>query len=173
MDCDMLCLGDVAELANFMTLRTRWTQAVHVVKHDYTPKDELKFLGNTQTAYQKKNWSSVMLFNNPECHSLTPEFIHNAPGLALHQFTWIQDDKIGELPKEWNYLVGEENQSNKMPKLIHFTRGAPCFADYIGCEYAEQWKDELDDMVHPLIGAFAVQAKKGEPTTTAIRLMNA
>ena len=30
LDCDMLCLGDVVELAHYMTLANRWNQAVQV-----------------------------------------------------------------------------------------------------------------------------------------------
>ena len=145
MDCDMLCLGDIAELARYMTLHTRWTQAVHVAKHDYTPKEEKKFLGEIQTRYEKKNWSSVMVFNNALCRNLTPEFVNTAPGLALHQFKWTTEDKIGGLPKTWNYLVGEENQEPN-PRLIHFTKGGPWFREFANCEYADAWRAELNSV---------------------------
>ncbi len=32
--------------------------AVQVAKHDYVPKEKTKFLGQVQTKYEKKNWSS-------------------------------------------------------------------------------------------------------------------
>ena len=56
MDCDMLLRDDISKLWNLRSSR----YAVQVVKHDYTPKDDVKYLGNTQTPYPKKNWSSVM-----------------------------------------------------------------------------------------------------------------
>lgn len=50
MDCDMLARTDIAELWNLRDDR----YAAMCVKHDYQPKVETKFLGQTQTKYQKK-----------------------------------------------------------------------------------------------------------------------
>ena len=63
MDCDMLVLDDMAEL---WKLRDD-NFAVQVVKHHHVPEETTKFLGNPQSKYEKKNWSSVMLFNNTSC----------------------------------------------------------------------------------------------------------
>jgi len=148
MDCDMVCLGDIAELGNYMTVSHRWSRAVHVVKHDYIPAKERKFLDQPQTKYARKNWSSVMVFSNAMCRALTPEYVSQAHGLDLHQFKWCDNDKIGSLPKSWNYLVGEENQCEAHEaKLIHFTNGTPCFPEYEHCEFADLWrvyKSEVD-----------------------------
>ena len=51
MDCDMLCRGDIAAL---------WAQrddrfAVMCVQHQHTPSETVKFLGECQSAYPKKN----------------------------------------------------------------------------------------------------------------------
>lgn len=136
MDCDMLALADIAEL--FAIADDRY--AVMVAKHDYTPRDDIKFLGNTQTIYPKKNWSSVVLFNNAKCKSLTPEYVDRASGLDLHQFKWLRgDEEIGALPLEWNWLVGEYER-NTEAKVVHFTRGGPYFAQYADCDYAEEWR---------------------------------
>ena len=77
MDCDMLMRADIVDLFNEFDPE----YAVQVVKHDYVPKDSVKFLGNMQTTYQKKNWSSLMLFNNKKCHALTPESVNTESGL--------------------------------------------------------------------------------------------
>jgi len=77
-DCDMLVLDDVAELWALRDER----YAVQVVKHDHRPREESKFLGAPQTRYEKKNWSSVMLFNNAKCRALTPEYVNRATGRA-------------------------------------------------------------------------------------------
>ena len=145
MDGDMLCLGDVAELAGYMTLMDKYNYAVRVVKHDYQPTEETKFLGNVQTKYEKKNWSSVMLFNNSLCRALTPEYVEKAPGLDLHQFKWCDEHQIANLPKAWNCLVGVEDI--KDPRLLHFTGGTPCFPEYAGCDFAELWQAEYQDMI--------------------------
>lgn len=145
MDSDMLCLGDVAELANYTTLMDKYNTAVRVVKHDYVPTSEKKFLNQVQTKYGKKNWSSVMIFNNTLCRALTPKYVEEAPGLALHQFTWCDERQVGEMPKRWNYLVGEYPKSDDV-RLLHYTKGTPCFPEYKDCEYADLWHKELEDM---------------------------
>ena len=71
MDCDMLMFEDIAELWRMRDDR----YAVQVCKHDYTPKQKTKFLGQVQTAYPKKNWSSFMLMNCKKCTTLTPDYV--------------------------------------------------------------------------------------------------
>ena len=140
MDCDMLARADVAEL--FALADDRY--AVMVAQHDYTPRDAVKFLGNVQTAYPKKNWSSVVLFNNARCTALTPAFVDTATGLELHQFKWLADEGlIGALPLDWNWLVGEYPH-NPEAKIAHFTRGGPYFPAYADSDYAEEWREVRD-----------------------------
>ena len=140
LDCDMLMLGDVAGLWRLRDEK----YAVQLVKHNYVPKEETKFLGAVQTKYEKKNWSSVMLFNCAQCTALTPEYVNTATGLELHQFKWLDDDrKIGEIPAGWNHLVGEYDK-HPDAKLIHYTLGGPYFDEYRSCDYSEEWFRERD-----------------------------
>ena len=142
MDCDMLCRADIAELA----ARTAETdKAVIVCKHDYQPKAGRKFLNQVQTRYLRKNWSSLMLFNNEHCRGLTPAYVNSASGLDLHRFAWTQDALIGELPLEWNWLVGEY-EHNPSAKIAHFTLGGPYFDQYRQCDYADEWFAELGSL---------------------------
>lgn len=146
MDNDMLALDDIARL--FALRDDRY--AVQVVKHNYTPKTDTKFLGQTQTAYAKKNWSSVMLMNCARCTALTPDYVNQASGLDLHRFAWLEDEAlIGALPARWNFLVGEYNP---LPvediSLLHYTLGGPYFTEYAQCDYAAQWLAERDAMLH-------------------------
>ena len=139
MDCDMLMVGDVAELWSLRDDR----YAVMCVKHDYRPVEDTKFLGQIQTKYEKKNWSSVMLFNNAKCTTLTPQVVESESGLYLHQFKWLSSDsEIGELPNAWNYLVGEPVPRPSEPKLVHYTLGGPYFEKYATCDYADEWRAE-------------------------------
>ena len=143
MDCDMLVLEDIAELWKLRDDRF----AVQVVKHNHVPKEETKFLGEKQTRYQKKNWSSVMLMNCARCTKLTPEYVNTATGLELHQFKWLEsDDLIGELPSRWNHLVGYD-APRRDAALVHYTIGGPYFEEYRDCEYAEEWRAEQKAML--------------------------
>jgi hypothetical protein len=142
MDCDMLMQDDIAAL--FALRDERY--AVMVVKHDHVPKEDRKFLDQPQTAYQKKNWSSVILFNNARCRALTPEHVNAASGLELHQFKWLGDDEqIGALPDRWNHLVGY-NPPRRDASLVHYTLGGPYFDEYRDCEYADEWRREYAAM---------------------------
>jgi len=146
MDCDMLMLDDIVNL---------WDQcddqyAVMCVKHDHVPEEETKFLGAAQTKYEKKNWSSVMLFNSAKCQALTPEFVNTASGLELHRFQWLgDDDLIGEIPHRWNHLVDYDPEApiSEISNL-HFTIGGPYFDNYRDCGYAEQWFNERERLLH-------------------------
>jgi hypothetical protein len=136
MDCDMLVRADLAEL--FALADDRY--AVMVAKHDYTPRDAVKFLNHEQTRYAKKNWSSVMLMNNARCRALSLDYVQSASGLELHQFRWLGSEaEIGELPLTWNWLVGEYD-FNVDAKIAHFTRGGPYFQGYETCDYADEWR---------------------------------
>ena len=139
IDCDMLCRADIAELAALA--KASDDKAVLVCKHDYVPKTERKFLDQVQTKYPRKNWSSVMLFNNARCTALTRDYVNTASGLDLHRFNWLKDEQIGSIPLEWNWLVGEYDY-NPAAKIVHYTLGGPYFDEYRNCDYAAEWFEE-------------------------------
>lgn len=142
MDSDVLVRADISALVG------ETGKAVSVVKHDYDPRPEDKFLGQKQSVYAKKNWSSVMVFYCSLCHALTPEYVNSASGLELHQFKWLGGDSmIGSLDAAWNHLVSER-PANPDAKIAHFTRGGPWFAKYATCEFAEEWREERRMMMH-------------------------
>jgi lipopolysaccharide biosynthesis glycosyltransferase len=142
MDCDMIMRDDIAKL---WTLRDD-RYAVQVVKHDHQPREATKFLGQQQTRYAKKNWSSVMLFNNGRCDALTPAYVDTASGLQLHQFKWLDnDDLIGALPARWNHLVGYDEASDDIA-VLHYTTGGPYFAGYANTPHADKWFYYRDQM---------------------------
>lgn len=148
MDCDMVCLVDLAQLLE--EIQGDGFKDVWVCKHDYTPKDTVKFLGQPQTAYPRKNWSSFMLFNcaNQACRRLTPEYVNKATGLELHRFKWCEDDRIGSLSLAWNHLVGEYEPAANA-KILHYTLGGPWFEDYKESDHAKEWLSERDAMMQP------------------------
>jgi lipopolysaccharide biosynthesis glycosyltransferase len=139
IDGDMIVRGDIAEL---WALRDA-SKDVQVVKHDYKTRMPVKYLGAKNEDYPRKNWSSVILWN---CNSfpnrkLTPEFVQHATGSELHRFSWIDDDRIDELPPEWNWLP-DEYGPNADAKLLHYTLGTPCFQEFADTPQGAEWHRE-------------------------------
>lgn len=140
IDNDMLMLDDIAKL---WALRDDH-YSVMCTKHEHNPEEEIKFLNTVQTKYEKKNWSSCMLFNNARCKALTPDYVNTASGLELHQFKWLDDDtQIGDIPLDWNYLVGCHSPGNHL-SMIHYTLGGPYFNEFKDCEFAPEWLRERE-----------------------------
>jgi hypothetical protein len=149
--CDIMALWDEidSQMMAEPWFKTRGSmpleerKAVLVCQHDYVPKADTKFLGQPQTAYERKNWSSVMVFDNSLCRALTPEYVNTATGLELHRFKWLPNARIGSLDLYWNWLVGVY-PTNPAARLIHFTDGGPWFAGYEIVDYADEWRGERD-----------------------------
>ena len=145
IDGDMIVRSDITELwdmRNFM-------MDVQVVKHDYKTRMPIKYLGSKNEDYPRKNWSSVILWNcsNFPNRCLTPEYIMNSKGSHLHRFEWLKDERIGELPIEWNWLP-DELGPNPNAKLLHYTLGAPSFNEFKDTEMADSWHEEKNLTVH-------------------------
>lgn len=142
-DSDFLWMCDIEEVFN---LRDE-TCAVMCVKHDYTPKTNIKMNNKTQYHYPRKNWSSLMLFNNVKCKNLTPEVVNNSEPSYLHRMEWA--DNIGSLPLEYNWLAGYYTETDTLkPKAIHYTDGGPWHNEYKDCEYSELWISKYNEIYH-------------------------
>lgn len=137
-DGDMICQADIKELWN---LRDE-SKAVMVVKHDYKTKAPIKYQGNKNENYPRKNWSSLILWNcgHKDNKILTPEFVNLQTGSFLHRFSWLDDSLIGELDKAWNWLAIEYPE-NYQAKLVHYTLGTPCFKNYSNSSMSDLWKN--------------------------------
>lgn len=140
VDCDVLFRCDPGELFDLMDPRC----AVMCVKHVHVVDEKkLKMEAKFQINYPRKNWSSVVIYNceHPANKKLTLDTINRVPGRDLHRFCWLEDDEIGELPPEWNHLVGI-TQSGP-PKLVHFTSGTPSMKGYCTQPFADEWRGFL------------------------------
>jgi lipopolysaccharide biosynthesis glycosyltransferase len=139
IDGDMIVRSDIVELWKLRDLG----KDVMVVKHNYKTKMTTKYLGSKNEDYPRKNWSSVMLFNcnNYPTKKLTPEYIQKSTGAHLHRFEWTTDDRVGELPIEWNWLP-DEYGPNPNAKLLHYTLGTPCFHEFATTPMADEWHRE-------------------------------
>lgn len=124
VDSDILCLANVGELLLYPMAYP--DVSVFVVPHA-----------------RKFERPSVMLFNNARCLTLTKEYVEN-PVNKLFDFAWAQ--KVGDLPFEWNHLVGYDVPRSDA-KLVHFTQGLPVWPETRHTEYAEHWHEEARHLI--------------------------
>lgn len=138
---DMVCKDDIAEL---WVLRDHH-KAVQVVKHEYQTKHRRKYVGTPMEApnedYPCKNWSSLMLINCAHFawREMLPERVTQMSGRELHTFSFIEPDRVGELPREWNWLADEFGE-NPEAKLLHWTAGIPAWKHYENSPHADDWR---------------------------------
>ena len=147
IDCDIVFLEDVNNLFSLADDR----YAVMCVKHEFNPKPGLKMDGQVQTVYPRKNWSSVVLWNcaHPSNEKVSVDSVNNPnfDGAYFHRFSWLKDEEIGELPCDWNWLVGWYKKDDGVPRAIHYTEGGPWFKNYRNCEFNQDWKKCLQEMM--------------------------
>lgn len=157
LDIDIILNGDICELLKMADSNF----AVQVSKNEH-----------------RFEWASVMLFNcaHPDNRKLTPEYIEKAD--KLHTIGWTEN--IGDIPREWNHLVGYD--APKDAKLVHFTQGIPAYPETIDCEYSQlwhgihkmtnhtqPWKDLMGPSIHAImvndrpLPKFLFDLEKGRP----------
>jgi len=136
LDCDMLFMSDPMEIMQYADD----SKAVMVVKHNHAGIEHDKMGGMAQTQYPRKNWSSVILFNcdHPANKRLSLDDVNNRPGRDLHAFYWLHDSEIGELPREWNWLVNVQPKPDH-PKIGHWTLGGPWIPAWNPQPYDDLW----------------------------------
>lgn len=144
MDCDMVCNADIAELWDQRDQR----KALVCKKHSQeVVHGEKKFLGSIQAAYDRKNWSSLMVIScdHPYWKTISPEEDH---GLDLHRFVGLEDNQIGSIYGSWNHLLkpGKINRQEYNSCLSHFTWGGP-WHGWTKYWETELWTRELSDML--------------------------
>ena len=80
-----------------------------------------------------------MVFNCEKLKNiLTKEYLDNATPQQLHQFEWIDESEIAEIPVAYNHLVGYYEKNDNI-KAIHYTNGGPWFDEYKDGELSEEW----------------------------------
>lgn len=123
LDTDFLCLADISEL--FALCDNRYAAMVS--------KNAKKF-----------EWASMIMFNcaHPANQILTPDYVEDPQRCRFpHTMDWLSEDVVGDLPREWNHLVGYD-QPRRDAKLVHYTQGMPVFEETKGSEYTEHWLTE-------------------------------
>ena len=97
--------------------------------------------GRVQTQYPRKNWSSFMLLNCEKLSMWTKASVENQPAKWLHRFEPIPDERIGDIPRQWNVLDHYDADT----KLIHYTEGGPWFENCQDVPFSDFWLNEYED----------------------------
>jgi glycosyl transferase family 8 len=118
-DADVLCRADVAELLALAPA----DKAVSVVQNA-----------------RRFEWASLMVFNNPLCTPLTPEYVED-PSHGLFDLAWAGG--VGALPSAWNHLEGYDDPRPDA-KLVHFTQGVPVWPETRDTPHAAEWLAERE-----------------------------
>ena len=151
VDSDFVFLRSISELINEI-LSDKGHFPVYCVKHNYKPSADRKMDNRDQFGYNKKLWTSLMVFDMEEDHSraLTPAHVNSATGMSMHQFQWLLDEAlIGSIDESWNAIPGH----TFVPRLsaIHYTEGTPHMPGYENCPWAEYyWMTYQDALVMEL-----------------------
>lgn len=142
-DSDFLWRADVRGIMRHADPR----YAVMVVPNAHDPAPGDKMDGQTQTAYFRKNWSSLMLWNLGHAGAHRPSLfdLNTWHKHRLHALYWLASIEIGFLPQEWNWLEGISDPAIE-PRAVHFTRGTPDMPGYENSAYAGEWRSYL----HPV-----------------------
>lgn len=123
LDIDFLVLSDIADL--FARADDRYAAMVS--------KSEKKF-----------EWASMIFFNcgHPANQVLTPDYVDDPKRCVNpHTMDWLSPELVGDLPREWNHLVGYDAPRTDA-KAVHYTQGMPIYEETSGSEYREQWLAE-------------------------------
>lgn len=135
-DSDFVWLCDPLELLGYIDAKN----AVSCVKHDKMPvRSKQKMQGKVNEPYERKWWSSLMLFNcgHQFCKRLTIPSVNTLSPESLHRLYWA-GTAIGSLPVKYNYLVGYY-EDDIVPKALHFTDGTPMYKKYENDPFAEKY----------------------------------
>lgn len=144
VDCDFIFKDDVAKL--FKEVDKQEGLPLYVVQHDFESKNQLKMDNCEQKNYNRKLWSSLMVFDvdhymNSE---LIPSEVNTRSGLWLHNFLWIdRGTPIGKISERWNFIPNHSEPRVAYEDIgaIHYTEGGPWFKGREKCEYSEDYYD--------------------------------
>ena len=125
-DEDQAVTGDIWELFAYASKLKDWDVAVM--------KDQERF-----------EWPSVMIFNNANCTTLTPEFVDDEEN-TLFDFAWTKEERIESFPEIWNHCCGMK-PPREDAKLYHWTQGIPYWTECRGLREDEIWFQAYQTML--------------------------
>lgn len=168
VDCDFLFLDDVAKMFKEVKEKSEgYPYSVYCVKHNYIPKNSRKMDNMVQSSYDKKLWSSLMVFDLDKIQNttLSIENVNTMTGTWLHQFKWaVSDDAIGSLSEAWNFVPNHSEKRVVCPKAIHFTEQSPIFKGQENCRYSDVYNNMQKEFFYDKY----LEASKIELVTQAV-----
>lgn len=152
VDSDFIFQDDVAELFHDVEVADLGTKhPLYVAKHNYQTNKTLKMDNKAQVNYDKKLWSSLMVFNidHPDNAVLNKNLVNTADGRYLHTFKWLDkadssaDSHIGTISERFNFIPehSEARVADNMIGAIHFTEGGPSMKGYEFCKYSDVYRE--------------------------------
>jgi hypothetical protein len=141
--CDMLCLGDVSELAQW----DMQGKPLCVVKHEP--------LRRVPRHDRARSWTSLMLM---DCAKLTGwglDYVQRQSDDQLMRLRTLGDDQIGDLPGEWNDLCPVPGEPSAIAKIAHWSAiSDPNIGSWINAsgslvwdEWRRRWLQDRDAAV--------------------------
>jgi len=169
-DCDFVWLESPEELLKEIRAKKDFKEkAVWVVKHDFKPGGVPKMINQSQVNYQKKLWSSLMVFNmdffndkkkadggsslpfsysnDSLINTILINTVNNQSGQFLHSFEWLKsEDLIGSIDERWNFIPNHSEPRVFINQIgaIHFTHGLP--SQGVFSPYDPYWWSEYDKL---------------------------
>lgn len=153
VDCDFVFFEDIDKLFDLVEDNQR-KYPLWCVNHNYKPSENLKMEGMAQSEYNKKLWSSLMVFdmNHEDNRKVTVEYVNSQDGRLLHQFDWLSNPlAIGSIPEAWNFLPNHSEKNTSEINGVHYTEGGPWIQEYKTCRYANLWLSAYEAFIQDSI----------------------
>lgn len=144
VDSDFVFTRNVYDLFSEQDLSSK---LLWCVKHDYKSPHIIKMDNQIQENYNKKLWSSFMIFH-PDNPGPSLIDVNTMSGSWLHGFEWMRTADIGGLHEGWNFIPehSEPRVWEHEIRAIHYTEGVPLMKP--GCKYAEVFNNVLRSVLN-------------------------
>ena len=134
LDSDEQVIADIGEL---WALRDD-KYSMMTVKHG------VHKVNGREDSFEWEN-AAVMLMNCAKLTTLTPSYVQTTSD-PLHRICFVSPDQHGELPADWNFLVGYEQPRPGM-KLLHYTQGVPVWPETQGDEWTQTYAQDANTIM--------------------------
>lgn len=150
VDCDFMFLRPITEMLDAVS----HSKPLSVIKHDpRRVREGVKMDGQSQLTYDRKLWSSLMVFNmgHPDTKLFNPHFVNTWTGASLHGLIGFDDSDIGEIEEDWGWVPGLSRRYVDVPSAVHWSLGGPWLPGYEQTLFGSEWRTRYRHVVDGLI----------------------